>query len=183
MITSRLYNQQISEALKSGAIGVALTDTVYGILALANDEKAVERVYALKGRRPDKPCIILVDDPAQLKIYGVEDEYIAKAKPYWPAPITLVLPTDSAPQYLTRGHKSLAFRMPDNSGLRKLIRNSGPLIAPSANPEGEAPALSMTQAKAYFGNYVDFYVGDNKPVLAKASTILRLNAEHVEQLR
>jgi len=183
MLTSRVYNQDVSTLLSQGKIGVGPTDTIYGILALADNEHAVENVYRLKGRRPDKPCIILVENPSQLNSYGVESEYIEKAKPYWPAPITLVLPTNSAPEYLTRGHDSLAFRMPDNAGLRRLIRNSGPLIAPSANPEGESPALSLSIAKQHFGGGVDFYIGTNDPITASASTILKLKGETVEQLR
>lgn len=183
MLKSKLYNNHVAELLKAGEIGVGPTDTIYGILALANNESAVEAVYKLKGRRPDKPCIILIDKLSQLSDYGVSDDYIEKARHYWPAPITLVLPTNSAPDYLTRGHKSLAFRMPDKASLRKLIRNSGPLIAPSANPEGEQPSLSVAQARKYFGEKVSFYVGSNHPIEAYASTILRLEGDSVEQLR
>jgi len=182
-MNSLRYNQHIADIIRSGGIGVGPTDTIYGILALANNQTAVERVYELKGRNSSKPCIVLIDKPEQLSEYGVEDIYAQKAKPYWPAPITLVLPTISAPDYLSRGQDSLAFRMPDSTSLRKLIRATGPLIAPSANPEGELPALSVKQAKAYFADRVDFYVGSNHPIQASASTILKLYGDNVEQLR
>lgn len=182
-MNSRFYNQQITDILHDGGVGVGPTDTIYGLLAQADNQEAVERVYKLKTRNPSKPCIVLVERPEQLADYGVDKEYIEKAKPYWPAPVTLVLPTKSAPDYLTRGHDSLAFRMPDSIALRKLISVAGTLIAPSANPEGMLPSLSVNQAKAYFGDEVDFYVGSNQPIDASASTILKLTGDSVEQLR
>ena len=52
-------------------MGVIPTDTIYGLVASAWNPKAVERVYELKGRAPDKPCIILIRSLADLKKFGV----------------------------------------------------------------------------------------------------------------
>lgn len=60
--------------------------------------------------------------------------------------------------YLHRGVKSIAFRLPEKKFLKNLIKKTGPLVAPSANPEGEEPAQNITEAKKYFGDKVDFYV-------------------------
>jgi L-threonylcarbamoyladenylate synthase len=56
------------------------------------------------------------------------------------------------------GTQSLAFRVPKPKGLQSLLKKTGPLVAPSANPEGMKPALTMREAKKYFGNAVALYV-------------------------
>ena len=37
-------------------------DTVYGLACEPDDRAAVERLYALKGRRPDKPAAVMFFD-------------------------------------------------------------------------------------------------------------------------
>jgi L-threonylcarbamoyladenylate synthase len=51
----------------------------------------------------------------------------------------------------------LAFRLPADEELRAFLRETGPLIAPSANPEGKSPATTIAEARTYFGEMVDSY--------------------------
>lgn len=183
MYTSANFDSQVIELLNGGGIGVGLTDTIYGLLARADNRQAVDRTYAVKSRNTEKQCIVLLDTADQLLDYGVDQSYMDRARPYWPGPVTLVLPVVGADEHLLRGGDTLAFRVPDNRPLRKLIRQTGPLIAPSANPEGLEPALSIKQAKDYFADTVDFYVGNSSVITARASTILRLEPNTVCQLR
>ena len=76
-------------------------------------------------------------------------------------------------EYLHRGTAALAFRVPKSAWLRKLLQKTGPLIAPSANFEGEPPALSFRAAKKYFGKSVDFYV-DAGRLISKPSTLIKI---------
>jgi L-threonylcarbamoyladenylate synthase len=46
--------------------------------------------------------------------------------------------------------------------LIKLLKKTGPLVAPSANPEGSKPAKIIKEARKYFGNKIDFYVNQGK---------------------
>jgi L-threonylcarbamoyladenylate synthase len=66
------YSQQIIKSLKEGGVGVIPTDTVYGIVCSALNEKSVEKVYGIRRRRPDKPCIILIADISDLSLFGIE---------------------------------------------------------------------------------------------------------------
>ena len=177
------FDQNAVEILRSGGVGVGPTDTVYGVLAVADDEAAIERIYQLKRRDKTKSLIVLVSHIDQLKQFGVTDEGIQQAKHYWPGATTLVLNAPEAPGYLRRDKPSLAIRLPGKKSLRKLISKTGPLVAPSANPEGQSPALSHKQAVNYFGDEVDLYVGDNSPVSASSSSIISLINDQPEQLR
>ena len=44
--------------------------------------------------------------------------------------------------------------------LIKILKQTGPLVAPSTNPEGEEPAYNIKQAKKYFGDNIDFYINE-----------------------
>lgn len=68
--------------------------------------------------------------------------------------------------------------MPADEGLRELLRQTGPLIAPSANPEGAPPARTISEAEAYFGDGVDIYVdGGEVPLDINPSRLLRLHKD------
>ncbi|MEK7610744.1 MAG: L-threonylcarbamoyladenylate synthase [Patescibacteria group bacterium] len=147
--------------LKEGCVGVVPTDTVYGLIARALDISAVERIYQLKNRTANKPLIILINGIETIRGFGIEITAVEHAvlERIWPGPITVIFPNPVAPifSYLHRGGSKLAFRWPASKLLIDLIRENGPLVAPSANPEGEPPAITITEAKKYFGDQVDFY--------------------------
>ncbi|HPD99563.1 MAG TPA: Sua5/YciO/YrdC/YwlC family protein [Candidatus Saccharibacteria bacterium] len=51
---------QAGAMLRGGAVGVVPTESVYGLIALATDVAAIERVYDVKHRPSTKPCIVLI---------------------------------------------------------------------------------------------------------------------------
>lgn len=176
--------QDAIENLKNGKIGVLATDTIYGVVGQALNPAAVERIYAVKQRRPNKPFIILISSIDDLELFDVELNEADRRKldEYWPGPVSVILPCPHERfHYLHRGTDSLAFRLPDNDGLREVIKTAGPLVAPSANPEGQPPAEDLDQAREYFGESVDFYFG--RPTTGKSSKLIRLTSGHEEVLR
>lgn len=153
------HDTQLPEEIKRGAVGVIPTDTLYGVVASALNPEAVERVYALKGRDGNKPCIILIDRPEAIATFGVSKEAIAKVAHVWPAPLSIIFNRlDPKFSYLAREGKLPPFRVPADTALREFLARSGPLIAPSANMQGESPATTAQEAKAIFGEHIDFYV-------------------------
>lgn len=174
---------KLIEMLNSGAIGVMLTDTLYGLVGRADSEAAVERIFDLKNRDPSKPPISLIADVSQL--YDPLPEGIdATVGGMWPGPNTVIIPSPSAPAWLTRGGDGASYRIPDNARLRSLLEQTGPLIAPSANPEGMPPARSIGEAQAYFGDNVDFYVDGGVAFSDKPSSLFSMTADgDMEQLR
>jgi L-threonylcarbamoyladenylate synthase len=59
---------------------------------------------------------------------------------------------------------------------------TGPLVAPSANFEGAAPAVNIKEAQKYFGDRVDFYV-DRGRLQGRASTLINFSSKRMEILR
>lgn len=175
----------LAAELAGGTIGVLKTDTLYGIVASARHQAAVERVYQIRGRTPAKPCIILIADTDQLLTPAPVSARHVLAE-HWPGPVSIILPVEkSVPEWLHRGSGSLAYRVPADEELRRLLGRTGPLIAPSANPEGRPPARNIEEAKNYFGDGVDFYVDSGSvPEDMPPSQLLRVGPDgSTEKLR
>lgn len=164
------------KTLKSGGIAVIPTDTIYGIVASVFDNSAVEKVYKLKRRNPQKPCIVLISSFVDLKLFNIvfdakQTKYVDK---YWPGSTSIILPcVDSKFRHVHRGTNSIAFRLPNRRKLLKLISQTGPLIAPSANIEGTPSAQTIIQAKKYFGDQINCYMDGGK-LIGKPSRLIDL---------
>lgn len=162
--------------MKSGHIGILPTDTIYGIVASALNQSAVDKLYKLRRHTPTKPFIILISSISDLAKFDVvltnqQKDFLIQ---HWPNPLSVILSvTDPKWYYLHRGTNSLAFRLPNNSKLVQLLSQTGPLVAPSANFEGLVPASTITEAKNYFGNNISFYV-DSGTFTAEPSTLIDL---------
>lgn len=175
MIVNNILDDSAISTLKNGQLIIAKTDTIYGILAAANSEKAVERLYEVKRRPLDKPVIILVAD-----IDDIPDLTPSIKRKYQEIsenrPTTII--TKVSPNFLPhlpRNGGTLAFRVVPESPLAELIRTVGLLVAPSANPSGEEPAKNITEAISYFHESVSIYVDSGEVVNAQPSQIIRIN--------
>jgi L-threonylcarbamoyladenylate synthase len=150
--------------MQPSSVGVIPTDTLYGIVGSALSHAVVERIYELRRRERDKPLIVLLPDVKELSKFQVElsDQTSALLKRVWPGPVSVIVPvTDPEWAYLHRGSGGIAFRVPKKPGLQELLRQTGPLVAPSANLAGEKPAATVAEAQAYFGDAI-FYLDEGR---------------------
>lgn len=178
-----IMTPKLVEMLQEGSVGVLLTDTLYGIVARADNEQAVERVFTVKGRSPNKPPIVLISDVSQM-YDPLPKDVDETVNGLWPGKNSIIVPQPSAPQWLVRGSQGVSYRIPDNARLQQLLAQTGPLIAPSANPEGQTPARSIGEAEGYFGEAVDFYVDGGVAMNDQPSSIYILTADGgMEQIR
>ena len=183
LVFSDKNDPKIVELLRRGAVGIIRTDTLYGVVGRADQQQTVERIYTIKERSEHKSPIVLVASYDQLFDTPVS-EAMSLLNDTWPGKVSVILPAQAAPHWLTRGNDSVAYRMPAPLDLRRLLEATGPLIAPSANLEGEPPAMSIAQAQRYFGNTVDFYVDEGEVENETPSQLIRLKADGtVERLR
>ncbi|MFZ3057884.1 MAG: L-threonylcarbamoyladenylate synthase [Minisyncoccales bacterium] len=179
-MTSNEVIKEIGEDIKKGRIGVIPTDTIYGIVCSAIEKKSVEKLYKIRKRDSKKPMIILISSLKDLNLFGVKIDKKITDK-YWPGKVSIIVPIKKL-EYLHRGKNSLAFRLPDNKALIKLIKISGPIVAPSANTEGDKSAETIEEAKEYFKDKIDFYVDCGK-LKSKPSKIISLLNNNIEIIR
>ncbi len=157
--------EEVIDLLKKGGVGVLATDTIYGLVGSALKPETVERIYKLRYRDSGKPMIVLIGSLGDLglfkiKLSGEEKSLTAKL---WPGAVSIILNCPySEFRYLHRGTNTVAFRIPQKEGLINLVEETGPLVAPSANPEGLPPAKTVKEAKNYFADQADFYVDEGE---------------------
>ncbi|TSC82584.1 MAG: tRNA threonylcarbamoyladenosine biosynthesis protein [Parcubacteria group bacterium Gr01-1014_20] len=170
------FHASTIKVLKNGGVGVIPTDTIYGIVGSAFNKKTVERIYKLRQRNLKKPMIVLFGQISDLKKFGIP----LKTKNYnlesetWPSKTSIVFSAPGAKfRYLHRGGKTLAFRLPKLKKLREFLKKTGPLVAPSANRQGEPTAKTIRQAQKYFGSQVNFYIDVGK-LSSKPSRLIRI---------
>jgi L-threonylcarbamoyladenylate synthase len=138
---------RVAELLRAGEVVGFPTDTVYGLAALASHERAVRRVFELKGRALSRPLILMVAEPEQLAAWAQVDERAREyMRRWWPGPLTLVLPAVDGvgpPLASAERPRTIAARIPDHEVALALLREVGDALATtSANRSGEPPALT-----------------------------------------
>ena len=172
----------VDTLMQPGGVVVLRTDTLYGIVARADDEAAVENVYRIKSRNQSKSCIVLLASPndAYDNQQDLSNLTLSQA-----VPTSFLLTAQNAPSWLCRQNDELAYRVPALIWLRDILQQTGPLIAPSANPESLPPAMNIAEAQQYFGDDVSLYV-DGGSVLESTppSRLVRVHPDGgIERLR
>lgn len=173
---------EITALLKSGAVGVLPTDTIYGVVASAQFPESIQRLYTVKHRH-SRPGTIIAANIDQLVDIGIPRRYLKAVEQFWPNPISVVIPLGDQHDELHLGKKSLAVRIPSKPELLALLEKTGALVTSSANLTGEDPAVDLASAQKYFGDEVDFYVDGGDLSGHKPSTIIRMVDDAVEVLR
>src|SRR5512141_2067042 len=122
-------NDLAVKTLRAGGLVAFPTDTVYGVAALAFDEKAVQSIYLAKGRSGEKAIPILLADMADLHTVAIDVPEIARrlAARFWPGPLTLVLYKQPALPDAVSATPTVGVRVPDHDIARALLKASGPL--------------------------------------------------------
>lgn len=183
MIQNDTSHPDVAAALNRGKLVVAKTDTIYGILARAADPEATKNLYSVRHRSTAKGCIMLVAD-----IHDIPNLTDEQKKTYLALhaerPTTIVTSVDdSFYPHLVRQNGTLALRLITDPDFAALIRTTGPLLAPSANPEGLSPATNVKEAMDYFGDAVAVYVHGGTVTANTPSRIVTFTDGALEILR
>ena len=152
--------------LNGGGVVLMPTDTVYGLAAHPARLRAVDRLYAIKGRANGKPIALLAADGAAIVTLGGHLSPTATrfAQAFWPGALTLVV---------SCGGVREGIRVPDHSLARELIAACGGLLrVTSANRSGDAPAQTAQEALQEVGRQVDLVIDAGPVHGGTASTVV-----------
>ena len=164
---------EIVAVLERGGVVVLPTDTVYGLAALPTSRDAVERVFALKGRRADVPIAVLCASSVQaLALAEPVPGMDAVAERFWPGPLTLVLPRRAGVDlHLGDPEHTIGLRVPDHDLVRAVAGRVGPIATTSANRHGEPTDPTAAGASASLVGEPDLVVDDGR-LEGSASTVV-----------
>jgi L-threonylcarbamoyladenylate synthase len=149
-------------ALKNGALIAFPTETVYGLGADASNDKAVARIYEVKGRPQDHPLILHISSIDDINYWAIDvsDYAMALANKYWPGPMTLIFKrSDAAKDFVTGGQDTVGLRVPDHALALELLHESKKIgvhaiAAPSANRFGHVSPTTAAAVQEEIGAYL-----------------------------
>jgi L-threonylcarbamoyladenylate synthase len=173
-----------ADALRASQIIGMPTDTVYGIAAGFDDERATAALFRAKQRPPDLELPVLVADAEQAAALGVlGPAALALIERFWPGALTLVVgrrPTvrDS----LGADADTIGLRCADHPVARALCRAVGPLATTSANRHGDAPGVTAAAVERTLGADLALVL-DAGPCEGLPSTVVDVTGQAPRLLR
>lgn len=176
--------EQLADILRNDGVISVPTDTVYGICARINSEKAHNKLMRVKKRPRNKAFPIMCADEQQIKSIAVVDARAEKLiRAFMPGPITLVLNRNNTlSEYVTNGKDTIAVRMATSKVLEELIRKTeSPLFMTSANKSEEPECTNLDDIEKACP-LLDGML-DGNVVFGKASTIVDCSSEELKILR
>ena len=132
---------KIVSLLRKGGIIIYPTDTVYAIGCDINNVKAVQRIAALKGIKPEKASFSMIcRDLSNIATYAkVSDEVFKIMKRCLPGPFTFILnATTKLPNVLMNRRKTIGIRITANYIAMAIVEELGnPLLTTSVHDDDE----------------------------------------------
>ena len=176
--------KQIKKAisiLKKGGVVAYPTDTVYGLGACMTDTAAVDRIFQVKGRPRGMALPVLLADKVQMESILTSVPLSARrlADEFFPGALTIILPkSNSVPDIITGGGRTVAFRIPDHRVPLALIKGLGkPIVGTSANLSGQPSALTAAEVQAQIGDKIDMVIDGGRCPGGIESTVIDLSGK------
>jgi L-threonylcarbamoyladenylate synthase len=188
--TPELFQKAVrsaAELLRAGEVVALPTETVYGLAANALNEKAVAKIFQVKGRPAHNPIIVHVASSPMAQTCVKQWTKLAKkfSKAFWPGPLTLVLPrAETIPDAVTAGGATVGIRWPSHPFMQAVIRECGfPLAAPSANLSNQISPTNAEHVRAQLGGKISLIVDGGQSQVGIESTVLDLTVSPPKILR
>ena len=176
----------LKQSLEDGNIIAVPTDTVYGLIADAYNEKAVNKIFKTKLRPKKLPLIIFVSSIEEAKKIGhfsKFDELLAKA--FWPGDLTLIVKKKS--NKIFYGHKSsstVGIRIPNHKALLNLlIETKKPLASTSANSHKGKTPKNIKELDIISNKEITYALVSNHKITGSESTIVSLINDKINIFR
>ena len=157
------------------------TETVYGLGARVYDERAIQRIFTIKGRVDTNPLIVHIASFEQVDalVSHIPESAERLMGTFWPGPLTMVLQHSSRiPRAVTRGLPTVAVRMPNHPVALSLIRSLGePVAAPSANRSGRPSPTHSAHVRRDLENGIDMILDAGTCRIGIESTVVDMTAD------
>lgn len=171
------FPKELNTILKNGGVIAFVTDTVWGVGCLPNNENGVKKIYELKHRDTSKPLILMSNNVENLRPYvqNVSNRALKIAEKHFPGALTLIFErSEKTPKTITSGLDTVGVRVPDNKTFQKICSmiDGNVLATTSANLSGETPAMTYEEAVEKVGRLVDLVIeAEDEQAEGVASTV------------
>ncbi len=177
----------LSKIIKNDGLIVFPTETVYGLGANALSEKAIKKIFEVKGRPFDNPLIVHIDSTDMLEKVAADIPKVARTlfEKLSPGPLTIVFKKKSTiPDLVTAGLDTVAIRIPSHPVALRLIKECGlPIAAPSANLSGKPSPTNFEMAISEMNGLVDAILDGGQSDIGIESTVIKIENKDLKILR
>lgn len=161
----KIFIKELNQKLKNGGVVSFVTDTVWGVGCLPDNEKGAENIYELKNRDRSKPLILMSDSVEHLLPYvkNISPKAQELIKTHFPGALTLIFEkSEKTPEFITSYKNTVGIRVPNNPVFKKLceVVEGHVLATTSANLSNQPPAKNYEEAKEFVGAHVDYVFQD-----------------------
>ncbi len=167
---------RFERCLAGGGVAVFPADTVYGLACDPLRREAVERLYELKGRPPERPAAVMFFalGAALEALPELRERERAALQELLPGPLTVLLANRERRYPLTGGSDSLGLRVPLLPERLATLRGvQGPVMQSSANLSGGPEARRLADIPPALLEGADLVL-DGGELPGIASTVLDL---------
>jgi L-threonylcarbamoyladenylate synthase len=173
--------------LEAGGVVAFPTETFYGLAADATNEKAVDRIFEIKGRSFNNPIALIISKENDLDLLtdNIPEEAKKLMAAFWPGPLTLVFKASpSVSPRLTAGTGKIGIRISSHPIAQALAAGLGrPITATSANLSGGRECTTAEEVRGQMAN-AQLTVIDGGPTLGgRGSTFLDVTVDPLVLLR
>lgn len=157
--------EEIINTLNNGGVIAYVTDTVWGLGCLPDNEKAVKKIYEIKKREAQKPLILMSNEIYNLLDYVKPIPKVGQQliKKYFPGALTIVTDkSDKTPDYITSNMSTVGIRIPNNKVFKEIceIIPNHVLATTSANLSHQPSAKTYDQALENMTGLADLIIED-----------------------
>lgn len=177
--------ERAAAALGQGELIAYPTDSCYALGCDAHARRAVERLYAVKGRDHRKPFALLVPDLSDVARYAIVSNFAYRVlRQHTPGAFTFVLPaTRLVPELLLNKQKQVGIRVPAAPVATALARAlAGPVVTTTASGEDDEPLADPRDIKERYGHALAVVL-DAGLRAGHPSTVVSLLGDQIEILR
>jgi len=176
--------ERAASILKEGGLVVVPTETRYGLLARADDDMTLDKMFAVKKRPLQMPTAIFCQSVDHCWELGRQNEAAsALAKKFLPGPLTLILKATKDWNRFVTPDRRIGIRYSSSPVVSGLLQNvSFPVTATSANRSGAGESDSIEQIHALFGSEIDLYL-DAGILDGDVSTVVDCTSSPIQILR
>lgn len=188
MSTCRLLHgvAEAAQSLTNRKIIAIPTETVYGLACRADDDDAMRKVFAAKGRPSNHPLILHVAPEMNIEGWAsFSDSALTLANEFWPGPLTILVARGAlTSDVVTGGRDTVAVRMPSHVLAQEVIRTLGiPVVAPSANSFGHVSPTCAQHVIDDLGDVIDGVLDGGPCDIGVESTIVDCTTSPPQVLR
>jgi len=174
--SEELILTKAAQILLGGGIIAYPTETFYGLGADATNEKAIQKIFAVKGRNFKNPIALIIGQTDD--IYPLVQDVPQAAQKlmaaFWPGALTIVFSAaNNVSPLLTAGSGKIGLRVSSHPGAQEIVQKlKRPLTATSANLSGAPECISAADVSSQLGDKIDAIIDLGNTPSTKGSTII-----------